>query len=62
MIGCGVGIGGVVCPRWINRRHRDGDELSGACNVGLAAGAGEQPVMADAVKPFGQNVEEKESA
>jgi len=58
MIGRGVQIGGVVRRRQINR-HRGGDQLPGACNVGLTTGARQQPVVADAVKPLWQNVEQK---
>ena len=54
-----VRIGGVGRCRWIDRRHWGGEQLPGACHVGLAAGAGEQPVVADAVKPLWQNVEQE---
>jgi len=56
MIGHGVGIGCVIRCRWIDRRHGGGHQLLGARDVGLAAGAGQQPVMADAMKPLRQNV------
>src|SRR5215475_3781143 len=59
MIGRGVRIGGVVHCRRINLRHWSGHQLPGARDVGLAAGAGEQAVMADAMKPLWQNVEQK---
>jgi hypothetical protein len=45
----------VHCRR-INLRHRSGDQLP---DVGLAAGAGQQPVVTYAMKPVGQNVEQK---
>jgi type IV secretory pathway TrbL component len=59
MIGRGVRIGGVVRCRRIDPRHWGGDQLLGTRNVGLAAGAGEQPVVADAMKPLRQNVEQE---
>ena len=59
MIGGGVRIGGVVRRRRVDLWHRGGDQLPGACNIGLAAGAGEQPVVADAVKPLGQDVDQE---
>jgi uncharacterized BrkB/YihY/UPF0761 family membrane protein len=46
----GVRIGGVVRCRRIDPRHWRGDQLLGTRNVGLTAGAGEQPVVADAMK------------
>src|SRR5262245_51749794 len=57
MIGGGVRIGGVV--RRINLRHWSSHQLPGARDVGLAAGARQQPVVADAMKPLWQNVEQK---
>ena len=59
MIGRGVRIGGLVRCRRIEPRHWCGDQLLGTRNVGLAAGAGEQPVVADAMKPLRQNLEQK---
>src|SRR5256885_10404386 len=54
MIGRGVRIGGVVHCRRIDRRHWSGHQLSGARDVGLAAGAGQQPVVAGGGKnPWG---------
>jgi hypothetical protein len=47
MIGRGVWIGGVVHCRRINLRHWSGHQLLGARDVSLAAGAGQQPVVAD---------------
>src|SRR3954452_13929837 len=55
MIGCVVRIGGVVHCRRIDRRHWSCHQLSGARDVGLAAGAGQQPVMPDAMKLLGQD-------
>ena len=49
MIGDAVRIGGVVVCRWLDRRHWGGDQLPGARDVGLAAGAGQQPIVADAM-------------
>jgi hypothetical protein len=57
MIGHGVGIDCVVHCRRIDCRHWDGHQLLGTRNVGLAAGAGQQSVVADAMKPLRQNVE-----
>ena len=59
MIGRGVWIGGVVQCRRMNLRHWSGHQLPGARDVGLAAGAGQQPVVADAMKPLWQNVEQE---
>src|SRR5215469_17514533 len=59
MIGGGVRIGGDVHCRWINLRHWSSHQLPGARDVGLAAGAGQQPVVADAMKPLWQDVEQK---
>src|ERR1700758_3226496 len=59
MIGRGVRIGGDVHCRWINLCHWSSHPLPGARDVGLAAGAGQQPVVADAMKPLWQNVEQK---
>src|SRR5215472_7727392 len=59
MIGGGVRIGGVVHCRRINLRHWSSQQLPGARDVGLAAGAGQQPVVADAMKPLWQYVEQK---
>ena len=52
-------IGGVVRCRRLCRQRRGGDQLPGSRDVGFAAGAGEQPVVADAVKSFGQDVEQE---
>ena len=49
MIGGGVRIGGVVHCRRINLRHWSSHQLPGVRNVGLAAGACQQPVVADAM-------------
>jgi hypothetical protein len=59
MIGRGVGIGCVVCCRWLDRRHWGGHQIPGARDVGLAARAGEQPIVADAMKPFRQHMEQE---
>src|SRR5262249_12785016 len=59
MIGGGVRIGGVVHCRRINLRHWSSQQLPGARDVGLAAGAGQQPVVADAMKPLWENVEQE---
>jgi hypothetical protein len=49
----------VVLCRRIRHCHWRGDQFSGARDVGLAGGAGEQPVVTDAMEPFWQYVEEK---
>ena len=49
MIGCGVRIGGVVRCWLIDLRYWGGHQLPGARDVGLAAGAGQQPIVADAM-------------
>src|SRR5499427_5201165 len=59
MISRGVRIGDVVHCRWINLRHWSSHQLPGVRNVGLAAGARQQSVVADAMKPLWQNVEQK---
>lgn len=55
--GCQVGI--VVLRRRIDHRDRHGDKFSGARDIGLAAGAGEEPVVTDAVEPVGEDVEQE---
>src|SRR5215813_2152071 len=59
MIDGGVRIGGVVHCRRINLRHWSSHQLPGARDVGLAAGARQQPVVADAMKPLWQNVKQE---
>jgi hypothetical protein len=61
MVCCGAGgqICVVVLCRRIGHCHWRGDQFSGARNVGLAGGAGEQSVVADAMEPLGQNVEQE---
>ena len=59
MIGRDVRIGCITRVRWIGGRQRSGDQLPGTRNVGLAAGTGEQPIVADAMKPLWQNVEQE---
>ena len=49
IIGRGVRIGGVVRCWLIDLRYWGGHQLPGARDVGLAAGAGQQPVVADAM-------------
>src|SRR6516164_7832188 len=49
MIGCGVRIGGVVHYRRLSLCHWSSHQLPGARDVGLAGGAGEQSVVADAM-------------
>src|SRR4051794_37762733 len=60
MTGCGaVRISGAVRCRRLCRRLRGGDQLPGSRDVGFAAGACEQPIMADAVKSLGQDVKQE---
>ena len=61
MVCCGAGgqICVVVLCRRISHFHWRGDQFSGARNVGLAGGAGEQSVVADAMEAVGQNVEQE---
>src|SRR5256885_12782913 len=59
MIGGGVRIGGVVRCRRLDLRDWGADKLLGARDVGLAAGAGQQPVVADAMEALWQNVEQE---
>jgi hypothetical protein len=47
--------------RWSHRRHRHGDQLPGLRDVGLAGGAGEQPIVADAVEPVREDMEQEAS-
>ena len=46
---------GVFDLSWCGRS----EQLPGACDIGLAAGAGEQAVMTDAVEALRQNVEQE---
>src|SRR5260370_42566999 len=41
------------------RRRGRGDQFSGARDIGLEGGAGEQPVVPDAMEPLWQDVEEE---
>jgi hypothetical protein len=61
MVGGGAGcrVRLVVLRRWIGHRRGRDDQFSGARDVGLAASAGEQPVVADAVEALGQDVEQE---
>src|SRR4029077_15585047 len=49
-------IGVIAYDRRIGWRHGRGDQFSGTRDVGVAAGADEQPVVADAMEPLGQGV------
>jgi len=53
VIGRGIQIGGAVRRRRLGFWHWGGDQLPGTCDIGLTTGAGQQPVMADAVN-FGR--------
>src|SRR5438132_10896949 len=57
--GAGVQVRVVVLCRWIRHCHWRGDQFSGTRDVGLAGGAGEQSVVADAMEPLRQNVEQE---
>jgi len=57
--GAGVQVRVVVLCRRIHYCHWRGDQFSGARDVRLAGGAGEQPLVTDAMEPFWQDVEEK---
>ena len=46
-------IGVIAHDRRIEWRHGRGDHLSGTRDIGVAAGAGEQPVVADAMESLG---------
>src|SRR6516162_11887282 len=59
MIGRDIRIGGVLPGCWLGGRHWGGDQPFSARDVGLAAGAGEQPIVADAMKPLWQNMEQE---
>jgi hypothetical protein len=52
MIGRGIRIGCVVRCRRIDLRHWGGHQLLGVRDGGLAASTGQQPAVADAMKPF----------
>ena len=54
----GRGSGGSTAPTGSDRR-RDGQQFAGAGDVGLAGGAGEQAVVADAVEAAGQDVQQE---
>src|SRR5215469_17327025 len=59
MIDRGVRIGCVVCWRKLDLRGWGAHKLLGARDVGFAAGAGQQPVVADAMKALWENVEQE---
>jgi hypothetical protein len=50
MIGRGGRTGCVLCCRRLDLRDWGAHKLLGACDVGFAAGAGQQPVVADVVR------------
>ena len=54
-----VGIDGISIMVLMFLRHGHADELAGARNVVGAGGSGEQAVVADAVKAFGQDVDQE---
>ena len=55
----GIDIRCIVCCRRIDLRHWGGHQVLGARDIGFAAGAGQHPVVADAMNPLGQNVEQE---
>ena len=57
--GSAVSLGGIARHCRLCQRLRGGDQLPGARDIGFAAGAGEQPVVADAVESLGQDVEQE---
>src|SRR6202045_1907093 len=61
MVCCGAGgwVRLVACHRRIGHRHGHGDQFSGTRDILLAGGAGEQPVVTDAVEPLWRDVEEE---
>ena len=59
MIGRGLRIGRVLHCRLLDLRHWYGDQVLCAGDVGLAASAGQQPVVADAMEPLRQNMEQE---
>src|SRR5258708_5233652 len=58
---CGAGVQARVVARWrgVRRCGWGGGPFSCACYSGLAGGAGEQSVVADAMEPLGQNVKQE---
>ena len=54
-----VGGRGVVLCRRIGHRRGYGDQFSGTRDIGLAGGAGEQPVVTDTVEALWQDVEQE---
>ena len=50
---------GWFVGRVVNGRRRDAKQLTGAFEMSLAGGAGEQAVMADAVEPAWQDMEQE---
>src|SRR6266481_5872847 len=61
MVCCGAGgwVRLVALHRRIGHRHGHGDQFSGTRDIFLAGGAGEQPVVTDAVEPLWQDVEQE---
>src|SRR6202011_1083461 len=61
MVCCGAGgwVRLVALHRRIGHRHGHCDQFSGTRDILLAGGAGEQPVVTDAVEPLWQEVEQE---
>ena len=60
MVCLDAGVQARVVVLWrIARRRGRIDQFSGARDIGLAGGAGEQPVVTDAVEALGQDVEQE---
>src|SRR3954463_11712352 len=57
--GSTVCLGGIARHCRLCQRLRGSNQLPGARDIRFAAGAGEQPVVADAVKSPGQDVEQE---
>ena len=55
-----AGVASIVVLCWrLDRRRRCGDQLPRTRNAGLAGGAGEQPVVADAMEPLWQDMQQE---
>jgi len=60
MLHSNTGTARVVVPgRRLDRQRRRSDQFAGAHDASLAAGAGEQAVVADPVEPLGQYVQQE---
>ena len=57
--GAGDHVHVVMLRCRVDRRRGRSDQLFGTRDVRFAAGAGEQSIVADAMEPLGQNMEQK---